>query len=223
MNHRFAVVVLVLSIFGTCIPALAQDTSLLPKYGAAEKSDLQRAADDKFMAAMDGVYKGDRSKASADVAVRAWRLLRQGNAQDAMRRFNQAWLLNNKNGSAIWGMAAIQSSAPDSSGALQLFAEADALVGNDIDFAVDHARAVSVVGAKTQDKVLMQDALRRFARLHEKAPGHTLNLQNWAIALYYSGDYALAWKKIQLAEATPRSAELEANFIADLQTKMARP
>ena len=39
---------------------------------------------------------------------RGWQLLRQGNPPDAMRRFNQAWLLNANNGGALWGMAVIQ-------------------------------------------------------------------------------------------------------------------
>ena len=49
------------------------------------------------------------------------------------------------------------------------------------------------------------------------------NLQNWAMTLYYTGDYAQAWRKIKQAEATPRGAELDQQFIALLQTKMPRP
>jgi hypothetical protein len=70
---------------------------------------------------------------------------------------------------------------------------------------------------------MVREALGRFAQLHEKAPQHILNLQNWAITLYLVGDYAGAWRKIVLAEATPRHAELDPKFLAALQSKMPRP
>jgi hypothetical protein len=50
-----------------------------------------------------------------------------------------------------------------------------------------------------------------------------LNLQNWAIILFYTGDYGEAWKKIKLAEGAPRAGELDKNFVAALEKKMPRP
>jgi hypothetical protein len=140
-----------------------------------------------------------------------------------MRRFNQAWLLDRTNGGALWGMAAIQANTDGATDALHFFAEAARLVGDDIDFAVDHAKAMGSVGAETQNSTLLQEAFRRFAELHERVPQHTLNLQNWAITLFYAGNYVESWKKIQLAEATPRRADLDPRFIAALQSKMPRP
>ena len=173
---------------------------------------------------MDAEYKGDRKKAAGEVALRGWQFLRQGNPQDAMRRFNQAWLLDAGNGTALWGMAVLQMGAPGKTDeAMGLFAEADRLVGADIDFAVDYAKALGQVGAGSRNQTMLKDAFRRFAQLHEKAPNHTLNLQNWAVTLYYVGNYAEAWKKVKLAEATPPRAELDPGFIAALQAKMPRP
>lgn len=42
-------------------------------------------------------------------------------------------------------------------------------------------------------------------------------------SLYYVGNYAEAWKKVRLAEATPRRADLDSGFIAALPAKMPRP
>ena len=72
-----------------------------------------------------------------EVAKRGWQFFRQNNFQQAMRRFNEAWLLDHNSGAALWGMAAIDSNKPGSPGVLQLFAEAEPLVGNNLDFAVD--------------------------------------------------------------------------------------
>jgi len=203
--------------------AFAQDTNLKPKYGAAPKNEMQKAADAKFLAGIDEYYKGDRKKAAEAAASRGWQFLRQGNKADAMRRFNQAWLIDNTNGNALWGMAAIQAETEDTAASMKLFSEAKKYVGGDLDFAVDYAKMLGIVGAQTKNDVLLKDAFARFTRLYEKAPQHTLNLQNWAITLFYIGNYRDAWKKIQLAEGTPRRAEVDPSFVADLQSKMPRP
>lgn len=140
-----------------------------------------------------------------------------------MKRFNQAWLLDKTNGSAIWGMAAVQGSAGQLDESLKLFTEAEPLIGPDIDFAVDHAKALGMAGAERKDTRMLNDAFARFARAYERAPQHTLNLQNWAITLYYVGNYAEAWKKVKLAEATPRRNFLDPKFVEALQQKMPRP
>ena len=172
---------------------------------------------------MDAEYKGDRKKAAGEVALRGWQFLRQGTAQDAMRRFNQAWLLDAGNGTALWGMAVLQLGAPGKTDeAMGLFAEADRLVGGDIDFAVDYAKALGQVGAGSRNQAMLKDAFRRHAQLHARAPDHALNLQNWAVTLYYVGNYAEAWTKLKLAEATPRRADSDPGFIAALEAKMPR-
>jgi tetratricopeptide (TPR) repeat protein len=207
----------------TLQPATAQDMNLQPKYGSLSKNDAQKAADTKFIASVDDYYKGDRKKGSEEASRRGWQFLRQGNSLEAMKRFNQAWLLDNANGNALWGMAAIQAGSGKIDESLKLFDEAEGFVGNDIDFSVDYAKALGVAGAQAKNETLLKDAFARFARLYEKAPQHTLNLQNWAITSFYVGKYVDAWKAVKLAEATPRRAELDPGFLAALQSKMPRP
>ena len=223
LTIRTALLVVMLLVGLTSGAAFAQDINLQPKYGALPKNEAQKAADEKFLASIDDHYKGNRKKGAEDVSGRGWQLLRQGNIPDAMRRFNQAWLIDNENGSALWGMAAVQASAGKIPESLKLFGEAERFVGEDIDFSVDYAKALGIAGGLTKNDALLKDAFGRFSHLYEKAPQHTLNLQNWAITLFFVGNYTDAWKKIQLAEATPRHAELDSKFIAALQSKMPRP
>lgn len=143
-----------------------------------------------------------------------------------MKRFNQAWLLDNKNGTALWGMAVtVQSIASPTSMAtsMDLFAEAEQYKKEDIDFAVDYARAMSFRAIQLKDVTLLSNVLNRYSEISQKAPNHTLNFQNWAITLYQIGNYKQAWEKIKLAEATPRKNELDKKFIEALESKMPRP
>lgn len=203
--------------------AFAQNINLLPKYGTVVKDQCLLDADAQFLSEVDAHYKGDRKQAAHDVAVSAWKILRQGNAAVAMRRFNQAWLIDSQNGSALWGMAIITGKAGNLEQSLKLFAEAADLVGGNVDFAADHARHIGIAAAKSNDEKLFQDAFARFAQVYERAPQHALNLQNWAITHYYLGQYAQAWEKLTLAEAVARQNEIDPRFVAALQEKMARP
>lgn len=199
------------------LTALAQDVSLLPKYGGAPKTTAQKEADARFIAAMDAHFKGDRKAAAEEAARRGWEAVRKGNSEEGMRRFNQAWLLDPGSGQALWGMGAIESQERDTAAGLRLFREAEATVGNDVEFGVDIARAVGFAGAEQRDPALLREAFMRFERMHRLRPQHTNNLQ------YHTGNYAEAWQKVKLAEATPGRATLDASFLAALQAKMPRP
>ncbi len=203
--------------------ACADDRNLLPKYGDLPKTEWQKEADAAFIKATDEEYHGDRKKASMDTAMRGWQYLAAGNLDDAMRRFNQAWLLDKKNGTALWGMAAIEASSGKYDDSLKLFAEAEKFVGSEINFSVDYAKAVGKAGVGRKDDALLKDAFDRFERIYQKAPQNTLNLQNWAMTLFGIGKYSEAWEKVRLAEATPDKDQLDPRFIAALESKMPRP
>lgn len=211
-------------IFLSCGAASAESFNLLPKYGPTPKNEAYKAADQQFLATIDEHYKSDRKRASNEIATRGWQALRQGLVDEAMRRFNQAWLLNNSNGVALWGMGAIQANKPGQlEEALKLFSEAAPFNAGDVDFSTDYAKTMGMAGAETNNEALLKDAFSRFSQVHAKAPQHAINLQNWAITYFYIGNYVEAWKKIELAEATPRRADLDPRFIAALQSQMPRP
>jgi tetratricopeptide (TPR) repeat protein len=209
-------------IFGANL-AHADDRNLLPKYGNVPKADWQKAADDAYIKATDEEYHGDRKKASTDTAMRGWQLLAGGDLEGAMRRFNQAWLLNNKNGIALWGMAAVETEWEKFDESLKLFAEAEKFVDSEINFSVDYSRAVGMAGVKRKDDVLIKDAFDRFERIYQKAPQNGRNLKNWAMTLFAEGKYSAAWAKVKLAESTPDKGHLDPSLLADLQAHMPRP
>ena len=223
MSARWRLVVISILAFCFCGVATAQGNNLLPKYGQLPKNEAQKATDERYIAEAKRYFNGDLKKAASQVALTGWKYLRGGDFDGAMRRFNQAWLLDPANGSAVWGMAVYQAQTGKVAEAFSLFSEADGLIGEDMDFQADYARHQGFVGAQTRDEARLQDAYKRFARVYEKMPQHVLNLQNWAITLFFVGNYAEAWKKIKEAEASPRHAELDQKFIADLSTKLPRP
>jgi tetratricopeptide (TPR) repeat protein len=140
-----------------------------------------------------------------------------------MRRCNQSWLLNNDNGTALWGMAAIEADAGKFDESLKLFAEAEKFVGDEINFSVDYANAVAIAGVKRRNKGLLDDAFSRFERIYQIAPQNARNLKNWATTLFSLKRYTEAWAKVKLAEALPNGGGLDPRFLAALQSRMPRP
>jgi tetratricopeptide (TPR) repeat protein len=223
MATRLVQVLLTAALILCANLACADDRNLLPKYGGLPETAIEKEINAAFISGMDEDYHGDRKKASMDMAMRGWQYLAAGDLDDAMRRFNQAWLLNKKNGTALWGMAAIESSAGKYDDSLKLFTEAEKFVGGEINFSVDYAKALGKAGVKLSDETLLKFAFNRFEYNYRKAPQNTLNLQNWAMTLFGIGKYSEAWAKVKLAEATPNKDQLDPRFLADLQSRMPRP
>jgi tetratricopeptide (TPR) repeat protein len=157
------------------------------------------------------------------MAAHGWQYLAAGDPEDAMRRFNQAWLLKNDCGVALWGMAAVEADWGKLDDSLKLFSEAEKFVSGEINFSVDYARAIGMVGSQRHDDALLKDAFDRFQRVYDKAPQNTKNLQNWAMTLFAVGKYSDAWEKVKLAEATPNKGDLDPRFLEALQARMPRP
>lgn len=221
--HRYQAILIVLALaFGAVFSqALAQEINLLPKYGLLPKTEVQKEIDAKFLKSIDELNKGNRKQAAQDLAARGWQYLRDENYDDAMRRFNQAWLVDHSNSAALWGMAVVEASRREFDESLQLFAEAKALIGDDLNFTIDYAKVLAMAGTQKKDEKLFKEAFALFERVYEKAPKNELNLENWAIALYYTGNYAEAWQKVKLAEAS--SVKFNPEFLKALQSKMPRP
>jgi len=75
-----------------------------PMYGLQEKTKEQKRADEQYIRMMT---EGGRSREeAAEVAAKnAWNVFYGGDKAMAIRRFNQAWLLDPDNQLALWGFA----------------------------------------------------------------------------------------------------------------------
>jgi tetratricopeptide (TPR) repeat protein len=191
-----------------------------PKYGSSPKSEAERTADTRFITEMTRAHGGDRQQAAVDAATRGWQAFRAGSVDDAMRRFNQAWLLDPGNAEALWGMGAVTGSRGDVKASVALFGEAEPALRGRLAFRVDHARTLAMAALATGDPDTIDAALARFAALDREAPNNLLNVQNWAIALMQADRDDEAWALVQRAQAVRRDA-MDPRFVADLAKKRA--
>ena len=173
------------------------EINLLPKYGEVPKCQTLINLDAEFLRNAEKNFPGDPKNASMYYANQGWKKFREYDFKTAMRRFNQAWLIDPTNGNAIWGMGAALSNDTQSTKsqhvtALKLYAEANASLAESFQFELDYARALGLSGYACSDSNATDEAFRRFEKLYRDHPDNTLNLQNWAITLYLQGQLALA-------------------------------
>lgn len=92
----------------------------LAMYGHRKKTPAQLRADEQYIAAMT-VAGASRAEAAERAAKLGWNTYYAGDCAKAMRRFNQAWLLDPENQLALWGFAVIALERDNIDDAIQYF------------------------------------------------------------------------------------------------------
>jgi thioredoxin-like negative regulator of GroEL len=96
----------------------------MPMYGGIEKTPAMKEADAQFIAEAIKIG-GTRQAAAAQLADRGFAAFMAGDYRGAMRRLNQAWLLDNQQAGAYHGFALVVLSRDnDIAGATAMFTQA---------------------------------------------------------------------------------------------------
>lgn len=88
------------------------DINFLPFFGSYLKTESQQIDDQMFLMDCDKSFKS-RNEASDFFINMAWQYLEEGSKNNAINRFNLAWLLNNNNMDAYWGLGVIEYQTGD--------------------------------------------------------------------------------------------------------------
>jgi tetratricopeptide (TPR) repeat protein len=200
----------------------------VPMYGGMDRSQFPDllAADKKFIADVTAHY-GSREKASVVWVEQGFVFYRQNNNAMAMRRFNQAWLLNPSNPEAYTGFASVLFDEEKYCDAVSMIDKGFSVGRIQDGFLTD--AALILVGCAMQvpppeRKVTLltrSDELFRQA-LASQAVSKDYTLTNWARAMYARNDYPAAWAKVaELRRTTGK--DMPPEFLRELSAKMAEP
>lgn len=200
-----------------------------PMYGGADRSaaaDL-RAADDKLIAEATQAY-GSRAGASRAWVEQGYRFYQADQPGMAMRRFNQAWLLNSKNPEVYTGFAAVLHDQGRFCEAMNMM---DRALGMDPPsfqgMYADAGRIAARCAAEDRTlppearvaATLRSDALYRKGEKVEPDKGYLY--ASWATAFYRRGQYADAWSMIFKARAA--GGRPSPGFVEMLRVRMPEP
>jgi Tfp pilus assembly protein PilF len=211
------------------VTSYSQPIDQVPMYGSMDRSSHPelKAADEKLIEDTTRHY-GSRAAASTAFANQGFAYYRRDDLQNAMRRFNQAWLLNPDNPDAYWGFASVLSDQ-------QRFCEATthmetALGKGGLQPGALPDGAIVFVGCAMTDAAadterrasLLKKSEEIFAQAMSTGAPKDYTLLMWARAKFAQADYAAAWNKVrEMRESTGKSPPVA--FLRALSAKMPEP
>jgi tetratricopeptide (TPR) repeat protein len=198
-------------------------------YGGMDRSkDPElKAADDKFVSAVTEHY-GSRKKASQVWVEQGFRFYQQDKLGMAMRRFNQAWLLDLENPEAFAGFSAVLHDQEKYCDAMRMMEKALALNPPTFQGIFPDAGRIFTLCA-VNDKTLSDEArgdlLARSEALFKKAeeiePNKRYVYGIWATAYFWQGKYEDSWAMI--AKERAAGGKSSERFLGMLRGKMPEP
>ena len=160
------------------IPGAFAQSSTLPRneqimYGGGEKNAAERAADNEFLAAIAKLGK-TRREAAEHATKRGFQFFRRGDFATAIKRFNQAWLLDPEYGGAYWGFAVILFERDKEIGSAgEMFSKAAGMLPTDLDLQVDYGRFYGKTGRPRKAIERYEQALRLNSNARDAHAGLT--------------------------------------------------
>lgn len=201
----------------------------IPMYGGIDRSKNPelKVADENFIAEVTQHF-GSREKASQIWVAQGFRFYQQDKLGMAMRRFNQAWLLNPSNPEVYAGFGSVLHDQGSNCEAMKMMDKALSL--NPPSFQgiyPDAARiktlcAVSNKTFTSQEKeALIEESEALYKKAEQVEPNKGYLYGSWATAYYWRGQYSDAWNMVAKQRAVGNTPN--ARFLELLKVKMSEP
>jgi len=208
--------------------ARAQPIDQVPMYGGMDRSSYPtlKAADEKFIADVTKEF-GSREAAAKVWISGAFRYYNEDKLALAMRRFNQAWLLDPNNPSVYWGFAAVLHDLAKMCDAKAMIERALAF-GQYITGLLPDAGMMIAFCALDDTKLSPSERQAQFERADtffreaaEKDRNKGYVYASWARTLYHRDQYAEAWQMVK--RARDLGGRVSVQLLELLRQKMPEP
>ena len=229
----YPIKVLVIAISCSLLPSnlVAEQkipADLIPMYGGMGRASNQeiKKGDDEFISKVTEEF-GTRQNAAKAFVERAFQLYHKNDLLTAMRRFNQAWLIDPQNPEVYWGFASVQYDIGANCSAMKMTEYALRLGYSNPEFLADAGmmHGLCPLGADDFSNEQKNTYFEKSNVLFEKAVSivstNPYIYDKWGQSLYWRGDYKGAWDKVFLIRKT--GGEPHPQFLNALKQKMSEP
>lgn len=231
---RYLFLLFFVSLLAGCVTVAEKEAfESQPMYGqpAQVRPDYLKWEDATFIKQTSQRFQGDLKRAGRLWAQQGNELLQYGDVEGAMRKFNQAWLLDDSNYQVYWGFGQVLVIKNELPTAKHYLLKANELIVDPFQkpalltdlgtVASLQGEALSTMQAAERDALFLR-ANDYFESALERDAGYFPVWQRWAQSLYREGQYAAAWEKINAAKA--RGVKLfSQRFIEQLSAKYPEP
>lgn len=230
MKFRNILFSIVTAIILTACASAPPPINLLPMYGypEVEKPENLKKADEDFIR-MAISEQGSREKAAKAYAMYGMGFAMKGDAESAMRRYNQSWLLNPNSYLPYWGFGDLLLAQGKAAEAATHYEKSLSLI--DVESAkpnllIDASGAYTAQGSSVTDKMKSAEFFNKANSLLNEAikldPKNGDAYIPWAKSLYLEGNYEKAWEMVKKSRSFP-GKQVSPDFIDKLSKKMPEP
>ncbi|RYC67789.1 MULTISPECIES: tetratricopeptide repeat protein [Spirosoma] len=193
----------------------------LPLFGERPKTAEQIDQEVHFLNDCDQNF-ASRPEASDFFAARGWDYVADGQLDTAAHRFNLAWLLNDKNADAYWGLGVVcyqKNQLPD---AIRMLKRGLSVADSNAVLMTDLATVQIKYHQEHASPEMLDEAEAALQRAVALTPANATSFQKLSLVSYLKADYAKAWDYFHQARNLDLS-QLDLNYLNDLLAKHPDP
>lgn len=209
------------SIETTAVEASGGAVNTLPLFGERPKTAEQIDQEIHFLNDCDRNF-ASRSEASNFFADRGWDYVDNGQLDTAAHRFNLAWLLNDHNPDAYWGLGVVcyqKNQLPD---AIRMLKRGLAVADSNATLMTDLATVQIKYHQEKTDPDALEEAETMLQRAIAINSNNATPYQKLSLVNFLKGDYTRAWEYFHQARTLELST-LDLNYLNELLAKQPDP
>ncbi len=205
----------------TTAPAVAANINLLPLFGERSKTAEQIDYEIRFLSDCDQNF-GSRDEASQFFAARAWEYVGESQLDTATHRFNLAYLLNDKNADAYWGLGVVCYQKNNLTDAIRMLKRGMAVSDTNAVLMTDLATVQLAQFQAQHDSLELEEAQTNLLKAIALKPDYPTAHLQLSLLHYLRADYGKAWEYLHHARTIDFSS-LDLKYLDELMKKQPDP
>ena len=197
------------------------ERKILPLFGELRKSSDQIKEEISFLNDCDANF-GSRKEASQFFAARGWEYLQESQLDTASYRFNLAYLLNEKNVDAYWGLGVVCFQREDFNNAFRMLKKGVEIEPQNVPLMVDLSSISIKLYEESADSLKLEEVQRLLEQAAALDPSYAQTFFNLSVAEYYRGNYNEAWENLHKGRVLNFSL-VNLQFVEQLSEKAPDP
>ncbi|GAB2765698.1 hypothetical protein GCM10027275_03940 [Rhabdobacter roseus] len=202
-------------------PLSLAERQVLPLFGEQRKTPEQIDKEIRFLNECDKSF-GSRDEASQFFTARGWEYLQEGQLDTACYRFNLAYLLNDKNVDAYWGLGVVSYQKNKLEDAERMLRKGVDLSPDNVALLVDLATIELKHYAEINDTNDLEEAQKVLEHAVSLDSTYAQTHYNLSLIAYYRQDYPKAWEHLHEGRKINFSA-MNFEYIELLRAKFPDP
>lgn len=199
----------------------AKAVRTMPLFGERAKSGEQIEFEIHFLMDCDQNFS-DRGEASQFFAARGWDYLGESQLDTAAYRFNLAWLLNDKNVDAYWGLGVVCYQQNKLDQAIRMLSKGLTLADTNAVLMTDLATVELMQFQVKKDIQHLNEAEKHLTQAIALLPDNATAHIKMALLQYNKADYGRAWEHVHQARRLDFSA-IDLSLLSELSAKQPDP